>query len=347
VHGDVDRNEVEVPLEDADPPRYRLPALVRPIRPVTDALALAELMRIVRRYRPHLIHTHLSKAGILGRTAGLLARPSARRVHTFHGTLFANYFGTRATAAIVSAERFLGRRTDRIVALSERQRWELLEHRITSRRRIAIIPLGLDLQRFGSRDRLAARAALNIASDREVVVTAGRMVPIKRLDRLIAAFVRVRASRPTAHLYFVGDGPERHALEELAQAERVGDAVTFVGWAADVSDWYTAADVVTLTSDREGTPLSLMEAAAAGRPVVATAVGGVSDVVIDGETGYLVGADDVGGFAERVTRLLASPFLAERLGSAAAAHAERFAADRLIGDLDRLYRDLLRGSRRG
>ena len=342
IHGEIDGGESELRLDaGTGPPRQRLTSLVRPVRPLADARALAGLIGIIRRYRPHLVHTHLSKAGLVGRTAALLARPRARRVHTFHGTVFGNYFGAEATAAIVRVERFLGHRTDRIIALGESQRRELVEYRVAPEERLAIVPLGLDLQRFGGRGRAEARAALEIPTDREVVVAAGRLVPIKRLDRLVTAFASVRRRRPAAHLYLIGDGHERPALEAQVRAAQLDDGVTFVGWVDEVADWYAASDVVALSSDREGTPLALIEAAAAARPVVATAVGGVADVVADGETGYLVGADDVNGLAEALERLLGNPELAEQMGHAAPARAERFAANRLIDDLDTMYRELL------
>jgi glycosyltransferase involved in cell wall biosynthesis len=345
VHGMVDAGEAEVGLAAADVPRVRIASLRRPIRPADDARALASLIALVRGYRPDIIHTHLSKAGLLGRLAGLLARSRARRVHTFHGNLFGGYFGAEATNAIIGAERFLGQRTDRVLALSEPQRAELLAHAIAPPDRIAVVPLGLDLARFGTVDRSEARRRLGIPPNQPVIVAAGRMVPIKRLDRLVDAFALVRRGRP-AHLYLIGDGPERAAVEARVGTAGLGDDVTFVGWVDEVADWYAAADVVALSSDREGTPLALIEAAAAARPVVATAVGGVPDVVADGETGFVVPASDVRAFAERVTRLLADPELAARLGAAAPAHAGAFAAERLINDLDAEYRALLRRPRR-
>ena len=271
--------------------------------------------------------------------AGALGYPRAARVHTFHGTLFGDYFGAGMTAAIVRAERFLGHRTDRIVALSDAQRTELLAHRVAPANRIETVPLGVDFSRFGKRTRAQARQLLSIPPDQAVLVAAGRMVPIKRLDRLIDVFSMVRRLRP-AHLYLVGDGSERAVLEARARESGLAADISFVGWVDEAADWYAAADVVVLTSDREGTPLALIEAAAAERPVVATDVGGVRDVVHDGETGFLVPADDIVGFADRVARLLADPGLAERFGSSARGR-ERYAAGRLIDALDLLYRSML------
>jgi glycosyltransferase involved in cell wall biosynthesis len=344
VHGEVDEGEAEVALEHNDLPRLRLTSLRRPIRPTSDAKAIVSLVSVARNYRPDVIHTHLSKAGMLGRLAGMLAYPRARRVHTFHGNLFGQYFGAEATNAIIVAERFLGHRTHLILALSDVQRSELLAHRVAPPDRITIVPLGLDFARFGRIDRPEARRRLGIPQAQSVIVTASRMVPIKRLDRLIDAFGVVRRSHP-AHLYLIGDGTDRPAVEARVREAGLDQEVSFIGWVDEVADWYAAADVVALTSDREGTPLALIEAAAAARPVVATDVGGVRDVVVDGQTGFVVDADDIAAFADRVARLLADPRLAEQLGAAAPSQSTAFAGQRLIDDLDAVYRKLLRPAR--
>lgn len=344
AHGQIDTGEREVALTGVDLPMVRVSSLRRPIRPSDDARALASLVLLARRYRPDIIHTHLSKAGLLGRLAGTFGYPRARRVHTFHGTVFGNYFGAGLTAAIVRTERLLGHRTDRILALSDAQRAELLAHRVAPADRVAVVPLGLDLSRFGGITRAEARQRLMIPSDRSVLIAAGRMVPIKRLDRLIDTFALVRQTR-SAHLYLIGDGPERAALEARVRTTGLDADVSFIGWVDEVADWYAAADVIVLSSDREGTPLALIEAAAAARPVVATNVGGLAEVVLEGETGFLVPADDIAGFADRVAHLLADPQLAHRLGTAAPARAERYAAGRLIDALDLIYRSMLRSGR--
>jgi glycosyltransferase involved in cell wall biosynthesis len=342
VHGSVEPHEIEVDLAAVpDLPRIRVPEMERAIRPGADLRAFARILPIVRRFRPDLIHTHMSKAGVLGRSAGLIAARGAVRVHTFHGTVFDGYFGERSSASIVRIERFLGHRTTRVVALSERQRRELLDARIAPEDRIAVVPLGLDLGRFGGIPRDAARQSLDLALDAEIVVAVGRLVPIKRLDRLVRAFAAIAVERPAANLYLVGDGPEREALRAEAEALRVADRVTSVGWSDKTPAWYAAADVVALTSESEGTPLALIEAAAAGRPVVATDVGGVADIVIEGQTGFVVARDDEAALASRLAQLLADPPLRARMGAAGPMRATAFDAARLVRDLDALYRDML------
>lgn len=340
IHGEVERDEAEIDLDGMLSPRYRMPSLVRAIKPRSDAAALVALTKAIRQYRPHIIHTHLSKAGLLGRWAGMLVSP-APRVHTFHGTVFSGYFGRRSAAAVVHVERFLGHRTSRLIALSDGLRQELVNQRIGPPNRIQTIPLGLQLDAFRGHDKASVRRSLGIPGASPAIVAIGRLVPIKNITRLLAAFKIVHTSVPSARLYLVGDGPERQALEAIATADAIGDAVTFVGWSMEGPRWIAAADVVALSSDSEGTPLSLIEAAAAARPVVATDVGGVRAVVRDGETGFLVEREDVAALAGHLVSLLGDRNLRDTMGAAAAAGAGRFSAERLVNDLDALYRDLL------
>ena len=204
------------------------------------------------------------------------------------------------------------------------------------------MPLGLDLHRFRPGDRAGARARLGLPADALIVVAVGRIVPIKRIDRLIRAFANLHERRPDSRLYVIGDGTEREAAEAQAGAAGVGGAVTFCGWRSDVPDWYAAADFVALSSDSEGTPLAIIEAAAAGRPAVATAVGGVADVVTDGITGLLAPAQDEAAFGAAFLRLGEDVALRERLGAAAPSLAEGFGGERLVDDLERIYWGLLR-----
>lgn len=342
VHGTVEPWEVEIDVAAAGIATRRIPSLQRSISPATDARAFAEIVRLVRRYRPHVIHTHLSKAGLLGRLAAM-GVSRAPRVHTFHGTLFGGYFGPTATGGIVRLERFLGARTTRTIAISELQRIELLDYGVAPESRIVIVPLGLDIGRFAGADRAAERRALGIAPEALVVVAVGRLVPIKRLERLVSAIATIRAGIPAVRLYLVGDGDARPSIEAAVDAAGIRAITTFAGWTADSRPWFAAADVVALTSDREGTPLSLIEAAASGRPIVATAVGGVPDVVADGVSGFLVRPDDEAALADRLRRLLSDERLRHQMGKEGRGSVERFDARHLADRLDTLYRELLTG----
>lgn len=350
VFGTIESDEAEVDVDSLDLPFERVSSLKRAIDPAHDLRAAATLARIIRRFRPDVIHTHLSKAGLLGRAVAM-ASSRAVRIHTFHGTVFGGYFGSTASSAIVRAERFLGHHSHAVVALSKRQRDELAEYRIAPKARIHVVPLGLPLDRFtlarGADARRAARSALGIRPDAFMVLAIGRLVPIKRLDRLIDALALVAPAVPELRVDFVGGGSEREDLEKRISVAGLVDRVVFDGWSSDAPTWYAAADLVVLTSDREGTPLALIEAAAAGRPVVATDVGGVSDVVVDGRTGFVVAADDTPGFAERVVRLARDPQLRASMARDAPQRAARYDAARLVTDLDRLYRGRIGEEERG
>ncbi len=339
VHGRIQPDELEIDLPVEDVATKRLPSMARPIDPIADIRSTASLLRIVRAFRPDLIHTHHSKAGLIGRSVAVLTR--IPRIHTFHGHVFEGYFGARTSAAIVAAERLAATRTTRLIALGPLQRDDLLARGIGRPDRFEIVPLGLDLGRFSGIERTAARRDLGLDPDALVVVAVGRLVPIKRIDRLVRAFAGLRAVRPDARLYIIGDGSERAAGESQVEAAGLADSVTFCGWRADTATWYAAADFVALSSDNEGTPLALIEAAAGGRAAVSTAVGGVADVVRDGVSGLLVPVDDERGLAAAMIRLAEDPDLRARLGAAAPAAAERFGAARLVDDLERIYLEVL------
>ncbi|MEW6224331.1 MAG: glycosyltransferase [Chloroflexota bacterium] len=339
VHGRIQPDELEIELPVEDVATLRVESLARPIRPVADLRAAASLLNVVRSFRPDIIHTHHSKAGMVGRSVAFVARVPS--VHTFHGHVFEGYFSPRVSASIVAAERLLATRTTRLIALGPLQRDDLLARGIGRADRFEIVPLGLDLHRFRPADRRLAREQLGLPADALILVFVGRLVPIKRVDRMIRAFTRLRARRPDARLYVIGDGTEREPAETQAAEAGVGEAVTFCGWRTDTEAWYAAADFVCLSSDNEGTPLAIIEAAAAGRPAVATAVGGVADVVIDGVTGLLASATDEDALAGALIRLADDPDLRARLGEAAPDAAARFGAERLVDDLERIYLQVL------
>ncbi len=349
IHGALHRGEAGVQpasFGDVGEVEY-VPALQRPIRPFADARAALALTRIVRRFRPDIIHTHMSKAGLLGRAVGMLIG-RCRLVHTFHGNHFADFFSPLTTRMVVSVERTLGARTDAVIAISEEQRRELEALRICRPNALEVIELGLDLDRYrGVRSpgaRAAARHRLNIDAEATVLVYAGRLVPIKRVDRLIRVTAPLLAGDSRLLLAIVGDGPERLHLEALGRQLGIAARLRFHGWSRAMADWYGAADVVVLASAREGTPLTIIEAMAAGRATVATDVGGVRDIIDHGRTGFVVGKEDEEGLCRALRTLALDPALREQFGRAAAADSQRFDAERLVDQLDSLYQRLLSGA---
>jgi glycosyltransferase involved in cell wall biosynthesis len=323
-----------------------------------DIRVIWELARILRRERPAILHTHTAKAGAVGRLAALLAgraRPSVI-VHTFHGHVLEGYFSPLRSRVFGWVERGLARMTTKLIAVSPQVADDLVRLKIAPRERISVVRVGFDLDRFVVSDgqratlRRELRSELSIPADRKLVTFVGRMVPIKRVDRFLAVADRIGDRRDEVHFLVVGDGELRAELEASAPALALGERITWAGFRRDLVAIYCASDVVVLTSDNEGTPVSLIEAGAAGLPVVTTDVGGTGDVVEDGVNGFLLATDDHRGMAEAVDTILSDPELAARLAAAGRANSlSRFAISRLTRDLDELYARLLDelGSRPG
>jgi glycosyltransferase involved in cell wall biosynthesis len=318
-----------------------------------DATALSALVKLLRRERPHIVHTHAAKAGTLGRTAALIAFPLAPRrpvlVHTYHGHSLTGYFASRTANVYRAIERRLARHTDALVAVSAEVRDDLVRLGVAAPEKFTVIPLGFDLGPFlddtnRSQRRAAVRAQWGAGEDDEVVTLIARLVPIKRVDRFLRV-AQLISTRPRARFVVVGDGELRDELTASEPARALGDRLHWAGFRRDMPDVCFASDVVVLTSDNEGTPVSLIEAQAAGVPVAGTDVGGVRSAVLDGETGLLAPPDDEPRLARLVESLLDSPQLAQSLGAAGRAHASRaYGIARLVEQHDRLYRDL-RGAR--
>ena len=322
----------------------RIPRMRREVGP-RDVIAFLHLVRTLRRFRPDLVHTHAAKAGTLGRFAALACGRRRPRVivHTFHGHSLSGYFSSRQDALFLRIERFLARRTSRLIAVSEEVRDDLVRLGVAPPEQIEVIHLGFDLGRFqpdaaarGAR-RDALRARLGIPRDARVVTIIARLVPIKRVDRFLALAERL-ADAPDVWFLVAGDGELRAQLQAIELSPGLAERVVWAGFQHDVPAVCFASDVVVLTSDNEGTPVSLIEAQAAGVPVVSTRVGGAATVVGD-RPGALVAPGDVTGLARAVAALL------DDLPAArAAADAERervvgqFSLDALVQSLDALYR---------
>jgi glycosyltransferase involved in cell wall biosynthesis len=325
----------------------RIDELGREISPLRDLVATVRLARLIRRERPQILHTHTAKAGTVGRVAALLA--GSRRppivVHTFHGHVLRGYFGPVRSLFFLLLERGLASITTALVAVSPQVRDDLVALRVAPRERFVVIRLGIELDQrvsAGQNGRLESRRYLGIPADRFAVGWIGRMTAVKRTDDVLVAFRRLRDSGVDACLCMVGDGPDRPQLERRAHELGVVRDTLFLGYQEDVAPYYAAFDALVLPSGNEGTPVSAIEALAAGRPVVATRVGGVPDVVRDGEDGFLVEAGATDDLADRLERLARDPALRERMGEEGRARVlPRYAVERLVDDVDRLYRSLL------
>lgn len=355
VHGSLGEGEGDMryllsPSMDVE----HLPSLRRELSPGDDYAAYARISGILREFRPHIVHTHMAKAGAIGRAAAAMYNRSAapgeraRVVHTYHGHVLEGYFSAPKTALFVGIERLLARSTDRIVAISPAIRDELLrQHRIGRLDQYRVVPLGFDLSALAAIDdraRAAARESLGIAPAAHVVSTVGRLTAIKQ-HHLFLETARLVATRDPAALFLIaGDGELRAELEETARDFGLADRVRFLGWRRDLATIYGASDVFLLTSRNEGTPVALIESLAAGVPGVSTDVGGVRDVIAGdlGDVGFLAPFDDAAGLAAGVTSLLGDPQRRRAIGDRGRTSVvARYGIDRLVGDIDALYRELI------
>jgi len=323
-----------------------IPELGREISPVRDLIATLRLAWLIRRERPQIVHTHTAKAGTVGRLAALLA--GGRRppiiVHTFHGHVLRGYFGPLRSRFFRWLERWLARHTTALVAVSPQVRDDLVALGVARPEKFAVIRLGIELEeRVADGDcRVDTRRYLGIPADRFAVGWIGRMTAIKNTEDVLNAFKGLRERGVEATLCMVGDGPDRPQLEKRAHELGIMRDTLFLGYQQEVAPLYAAFDALVLPSTNEGTPVSVIEALAARTPVVATRVGGVPDVVREGEDGFLVDTGDTDALAERLAELAADPQLRERMGDAAHDRVlPRYAVRRLLEDMDRLYRSML------
>lgn len=315
----------------------------------SDVLALRTLAAILRRDRPEIVHTHAAKAGTLGRLAACIAFPRRSNrpilVHTFHGHSLTGYFAGGTARTFLEIERRLARRTDVLVAVSTEVRDDLVRLGVSEFEKFVIIPLGFDLESFlDDSDRATRRAAVRaqwgFGPDDEVVTLVARLVPIKRVDRFLRV-ARLIAKHRQARFVVVGDGELRDELAASEPARALGDCLVWAGFRRDMPDVCFASDVVMLTSDNEGTPVSLIEAQAAAIPVVGTDVGGVRSAMLDGVTGVLAPPEEEQQLAAATRSLLDDRALAARMGRAGRTHAtSSYGVERLVEDHDRLYRGL-------
>jgi glycosyltransferase involved in cell wall biosynthesis len=324
-----------------------LPHLAREVSPLNDLLAVRHLAKLIRAERPQILHTHTAKAGAVGRVAALLAgdaRPPIV-VHTFHGHVLRGYFNPAATLMFRTLERWLASVTTRLIAVSPEVRDDLVRLGVAPREKFTVIRLGIELdERVGADEeaRRETRRRMGIAPDAFVVGWVGRMTAVKRTDDVLLAFKGVLDRDVDAWLCLIGDGPDRPRLERRAHDLGIVRRCLFVGYQDDVAPYYEAIDALLLPSVNEGTPVSVIEALAAERPAVATRVGGVPDVVRDGVDGYLVDVGDADTLAERLVELAGDPGKRDAMGREGRKRVlERYAVDRLVDDVDVLYRELL------
>lgn len=332
--GEADYLDLRAP----DTPAEIVRGLGRTVSPADDVTALMTIIGHIRRFRPHIVHTHTAKAGVLGRVAAQVCKVPVT-VHTFHGHLLNGYFSAPVRRMVVECEKTLARRTSCLVAVGSQVRDDLVAAGIGTMAQYRIVPPGLDLPSPPSKE--AARQRFDVPLDALVVAYVARMTPIKRPDRFADVALSLGGRLPQVHFLVSGEGElldrTRGALAPL------GARAHLVGWRSDVEVIYAAADVVVLTSDNEGMPVSLIEAATVGTPAVTTDVGSASEVVVHGETGYVTGRD-VTSIVEALERILLDDAGRQRMSGRATDRArEGFSSTRLVDDMAQIYDELTSG----
>ncbi|NOZ45250.1 MAG: glycosyltransferase family 4 protein [Chlorobi bacterium] len=334
-----------------------IPEMRRSINPINDIIAYRKIVKIIKDFKPEIVHTHASKAGTIGRLAALRCKVPVI-IHTFHGHVFHSYFSNYKTEIIKSVEHSLAKRSTKIIAISDAQKYELSEkYHITSEDKIKVIPLGFDLSRFREKTeekRKNFRNKYHIKDDEIAIGIIGRLVPIKNHELFLNAVKYVKEkSNKKVRAFIIGDGESMNDLQQKTRELNIDfidftkedgiATVTFTSWIKNIDTAYAGLDVVALTSRNEGTPVSLIEAQAANKPIVSTNVGGISNIVLPNQTALLTrngGAED---YAFKLLNMVENDALRLKMTHAGWNYVKnKFHYSRLIEDMNDLYFSLLK-----
>lgn len=330
-----------------------IPEIRREINLRQDFKAFRKLIKLIKTEKPDIVHTHASKAGMLGRMAAIYCGVPYI-FHTFHGHVFHSYFGIIKTSVFIAIERFLAKRSTAIIAISESQKYDLgTLYKICSPQKIEVVPLGLNLHRFSedlTAKRTAFRSKYNIAPDEIAIGIVGRLAKVKNhklfIDAIALCYNQNAGKKIRA--FIIGDGELNEELQLYCTNQRIpfntnndnqfDQLITFTSWIQNVDVAYAGLDIVTLTSFNEGTPVSIIEAQAAGKPIVATNVGGITMIVKDGETALL---SDISleQFSKNLYKLIENKELRDTMGENSRNFSgEKFSYERLCSDIEKVYK---------
>ncbi len=355
---ELDRRKYEVtlmsgPVEDPGQDRKKeieecgirhifIPELVRNINLFKDLIAFLKIYRVLRKEKFDIVHTHTSKAGLLGRLAAKLARVPII-IYTPHGHVFFGYFSSLKTKIFILLEKLASPLADKIVAKTNAEKEDYISYKITSERRLTIICSGIDLNRFkelSSDEKLKIKKELGIPENSLVVGTAGRLVPVKGPEFLIEASKIIVSKYPDTYFLFAGDGPLRQNLEMKALQIGVKKNIIFLGWRDDVAKIISIFDIFVLPSLNEAMGRVLVEAMALRKPIVASRVGGIPDLVAHGKNGFLIQPKNPMELAKHIELLLEDRGEREKMGSAGQETIFNFSKERMIEDTEKLYEEL-------
>ena len=329
----------------------------RSILPISDIKAYFKIKKIIREFKPDIVHTHASKSGAIGRLAANSCKVKMI-VHTFHGHVFHSYFNKFLSSFVINLERYLARKTHAIIAISDHQKQELAHvYKIAPENKIFTIPLGFNLDKYSvdpDGKRVTFRKKYGFAQNDIIVGIVGRVVPIKNHEMFVkvAAIIKERGG-VNVRFAIIGDGESMPAIQKKSlelglsysyyPTNQQADAdIVVTSWETEIDQVLAGLDIVVLTSNNEGTPVSLIEAQAACKPVVSTNVGGVEDIIIHGENGFLTKVNDTNAFADYVFQLIQNKELRAKMGRLGHEKViDRYSKQRLVKDFKNLYLSFL------
>jgi glycosyltransferase involved in cell wall biosynthesis len=334
VTGFCDENEADyLDTVATDVKATRIAGLGRSISPLADIRAFFALVAMIKSEHPDVIHTHTAKAGVLGRLAAMIARSKAKRIHTFHGHLLHGYFAGWKTKLVIAIEKFLASHTNYLIAVGNQVRDDLLAAGIGKPAQYRVFFPGLPEPVVAGKSE--CRKALGLDADKIYCTFVGRLTQIKRPDRLLDVAAATVARGLDIQFLVAGEGELFEDSQQRARNEKL--PITFLGWRKDINELFAASDIAILTSDNEGIPLTLIQAAQAGLPIIAPRVGSIADIVVDGQTGYLTSTQP-GAMASALSALVSDVALRQKLGAAGKAHADTyFSLDKSLNDHSNLY----------
>ena len=342
ITGFCDTSEVDyLEVSNKSLPRVKIEGFGRSVNLFSDLRALLAIRREIKNFDPDIIHTHTAKAGFLGRIASLITPKRHIRIHTFHGHLLHGYFGKFRTRLVILAERVLAEFTDKLVAVGDQVRDELLAVKIGNLEKFSVIGPGLEIRAIP--ERLSSLKSFGLPEDRFIVTWIGRAVPVKAPHRIIEIAAECEQRRLKVQFVLVGEGPLLSDLKDAVKQSNL--AITFLGWQSDIEKVLSFSDLVLLTSENEGTPVALIQAQMAGIPVLTTDVGSASEVMINEQSGFCL-RYSAKGFADRIDLLAENSKTRLAFGTAGKINAkENFSLNQLVSNHAELYRHLLNQSK--
>lgn len=326
----LDEHKVTVPL-------LKVKGLGQRIHLVNDLQALLEIRKIIKKFKPDIVHTHTAKAGLLGRLAVISVKQKIVTVHTFHGHLLHSYFGRTKEIAVILIEKFFALFTDALIAVGVQVRDELLQAKVGNLRKFHVVGPGLELSHVPSRE--SATQSLGLSNAKFTVAWIGRAVAVKAPHRVLEIAEECKKRQIDVRFLFVGDGPLEESLKSVSLKKNL--EISFLGWQTDIETILSASDLVILTSLNEGTPVALIQAQMAGIPVIATSVGSTSEVMINGISGYSIPYSQE-TFATLMKDFAENPQKCHEFGKSGKAYAlTKFSLQNLVQAHEKLYLQIL------